>query len=130
MGRQPLFVTLALTAGLCAAVKQAHNVPQPYEESLAKIADKYERPQNEMWNFRKGKLFINEIERKSLRSKRALSIRSGRIKYYFHIFIYLKLQYIPHIILLNFNITYITHLRLNGGMWNGNNGQMLWDLTA
>ena len=87
MELKPLCFTLALTAGLCVAVKQAHNIPQPYEESLAKISDRYEKPQNEMWNYVQSKMTIKDIERKnSLKGKRTLSIRSGRNKYYWQVF--------------------------------------------
>ena len=85
MELKPLFFILAVTAALCIVVNQAHKVPQPYEESLAKIADKYEKPQKEMWNYIQTNKNIKDIERKSLGIKRALSIRSGRNNHYWQI---------------------------------------------
>lgn len=79
MDLTPLIFTLALAIAVCAALKQAHKVPRPYEETLAKIADKYVEPQNEMWNYIKRKLPSN-LKHKSPASKRSLSIRTGSLE--------------------------------------------------
>ena len=84
MELKPLFFTLALTIAVCAALKKAHKVPQPYEENLAKIADKYAEPRNEMRQYMKSKLPANDIKHKIPLSKRSLSIRSGRNKILFN----------------------------------------------
>ena len=81
MELKPLFFILAVTAALCVAVIQAHKVPQPYEETLAKIADKYEKPQEEMRNYIQAKM-----TKKDLGNERTLSIRSGRTNRYWQIF--------------------------------------------
>ena len=76
MELKPLFFTLALTIAVCAALKKAHNVPQPYEENLAKIADKYAKPPIPQ--------IPKTIPKTIPLSKRSLSMRSGRNKTLFN----------------------------------------------